>query len=76
MALQEPGIKQLRNSMGSQHLDSWHWPLRFKTIIKLGGITMTDNRDNEKQMAPLVQKISTATLQSFLTFRYTQQLSS
>lgn len=62
--------------MGSKHLDSWRRPLRFKTIIKLRGITMTNNQDNEKQMAPLVQKISTATLQSFLTFCYTQQLSS
>lgn len=56
MALQKPGIKGLRNIMGSKHLDSWRRPLRFKTIIKLRGITMTNNQDNEKQMAPLVQK--------------------
>lgn len=43
-------------------------PLKFKTIIKLRGITMINNQDNEKQMVLLVQKISTATLQSFVTF--------
>lgn len=45
-------------------------PLKFQTIIKLRGITMINNQDNEKQMVTLVQKISTATLQSFVTFCY------
>lgn len=45
-------------------------PLKFKTIIKLRGITMINNQDNEKQMVALVQEISTATLQSFVTFCY------
>lgn len=53
--------------MGSQHLDYWCPPLKYKTIIKLTGISMKNNQDNEKQMVPLEQKISTATLQSFLT---------
>lgn len=70
MTLLKPGIKRLHNSMGSQHLDSWRLPLKFKTIIKLRGITMINNQDNEKQMVSLVQKISTATLQSFVTFCY------
>lgn len=39
--------------------------LKCKTKIKLGGIAMMNNWDNEKQMVSLVQKIPTATLQSF-----------
>lgn len=70
MTLLKTGIKWLHNSMGSQHLDSWRLPLKFKTIIKLRGITMINSQDNEKQMVSLVQKISTATLQSFVTFCY------
>lgn len=49
--------------MGSQHLDYWHRSPKCKTKIKLRGITMINNQDNEKQMVSLVQKILTATPQ-------------